>query len=177
MNVISQQELKGLQAGDILDVPIAYEGCLLFADDPECSTSTFISKWLYLGEVNLKLSGGYEYICFLISGPDNLDCTFREYPDDYFDEEKNEVKRMMSNLSQEDIAKIDFSKSRRFSSRRFSGVKKKVLKPLGPDGVVCCECKNFFDMAVPNLSDGRMACWSCRDSCSWKYNSLYMRSS
>jgi len=42
------------------------------------------------------------------------------------------------------------------------------------DGEYCCECGNFFPMAVPNLTNEKMACWTCRTSNSWKYSKLYI---
>ncbi len=45
----------------------------------------------------------------------------------------------------------------------------------GRDEVVfsCCECGNGAPMAAANLSDGRFACYSCRNGGqAWKYRSL-----
>jgi hypothetical protein len=30
------------------------------------------------------------------------------------------------------------------------------------DGLFCCRCHDFYDMASPNQSDGTLLCWSCR---------------
>lgn len=42
------------------------------------------------------------------------------------------------------------------------------------DGEYCCECENFFPMAVPNLKNEKMVCWRCRTSNGWKYSELYI---
>lgn len=42
-------------------------------------------------------------------------------------------------------------------------------RPIKPDGCVCVGCQNFSHYAVPNLSDGTFACFSCRSSNGWRY--------
>jgi hypothetical protein len=43
-----------------------------------------------------------------------------------------------------------------------------------PDGLKCCLCKKFFDMAVPNAPDGsdRLICFTCRGTKMWKFTPL-----
>lgn len=32
------------------------------------------------------------------------------------------------------------------------------------DGLKCCKCEDFFNMAIPNQEDGTLICYSCRSN-------------
>lgn len=39
-------------------------------------------------------------------------------------------------------------------------------------GLACCECLEFYSYAEANMRDGRLCCYSCRQTHSWKYGSM-----
>lgn len=67
---------------------------------------------------------------------------------------------------------VSFDKTRVICRSWIHKVEKNSVIQNG--GMHCCECNEYYHYAVPNLSDKRMACWSCRDSYKWKYSELFV---
>jgi hypothetical protein len=44
-----------------------------------------------------------------------------------------------------------------------------VIKSPVSEGMFCCDCLDFYPMAESNLNNGKLLCYSCRDTKSWKY--------
>jgi hypothetical protein len=44
----------------------------------------------------------------------------------------------------------------RISEHKIYGVHSKL------DGIACCKCKEFYQMAKPNQEDNTLLCWSCK---------------
>ena len=69
---------------------------------------------------------------------------------------------------------VDLTATRILSDKHIFEIKKTQMTKLLHDGMKCCQCKDFFPMAEPNLLNGDLVCYSCRDTYGWKYSNLYI---
>jgi len=97
---------------------------------------------------------------------------FKFGPDHYGEDEFNLIKSKLDQIK--NPVSFDEEHTRFIADNWIFNIEKRETKIHHPDGLHCCECNEYYHYAVPNLSNGNLACWNCRDSYKWKYSELFM---
>lgn len=169
MNFPTDEEIDNLETGDIVVVPLTEDGYLSGRVLISEGEKYFSSRWFFLGEDSDR-----DLICLFVDSEikNNIDLQpIRNWLDE---ESKLKFTKILNKISLKDLEDIDINQSRFFSKRRVIGIEKKIIKLPEPLGMNCCECNEYYHYAIPNLSNEKLACWSCRDSYKWKYSELYI---
>ncbi len=171
MNFPNDEEIDNLETGDIVIIPLTEEGFLSGRNSILEGEKYLLSRWFFLGK-----NSDNDLICLFVSSEtSNINLNINHPVYDWLeDEDKLKFTKIINKIPIKDLENIDINKSRYFSKKRVIKIEKKMINRSDPVGMNCCECNEYYHYAVPNLSNGNLACWSCRDSYKWKYSELYI---
>ena len=169
MNFPTDEEIDNLETGDIVIIPLTEEGYLSGRVLISEGEKFFSSRWFFLGQ---DLDN--DLICLYVSSEVNLNIDTGQIYEWLSNEDKIKFTKILNKIPIKDLDGIDIHQSKYFTKSRVIGIEKKIIKLPEPVGMNCCECNEYYHYAIPNLSNGNLACWSCRDSYKWKYSELYI---
>lgn len=178
INFLSDEKLAMIETGDIVITKMTQEGQLLNRENFDIAQKNIDEKifdieWFFVGRdsdgdaVGIKLDSNdvdqsaYQVSCW-------------EFSKEEYGSSFNLLNEKFNKFPIEERKNLDLHLSRYIYNEWFFDVKKYKSKTLILGGMNCCECNEYYNYAIPNLSDKRMACWSCRDSYGWKYSNLYI---
>jgi len=167
----SNEEIKNLEHGDIIYVLFDLDENNFSLKNKSSISNSITIELYYIGVdrnnwilASIKSMPKYEekmFSCF-------------EFSDSNFGDDFHFVNEHLKQINKSDLVNFDTKKCLYIDDCWVTKIKKRQKYNLDPGGMNCIQCNEFYTYAAPNLSNGKMACWTCRDSYKWKYSELYV---